>query len=324
MTVVVGVGNRGRGCGGGGVAVAVIVLVIVPVHRGVVVAVLMIVTAASHLAPLSGRAGAAIPLVPRLRYAAPVLVLFALACAPPVEVEETPATLESQSLLATQRFYEDDEGEQIAQLIEFLADARTGDPVGFYFAALTPDDVDMFDHSDDAIWEHTAGCGVLADLRGAVPDYAAVVPEPDQSFPDPSYAVWTRELTGGSGDAFLGGDDLQTWNHIEKAGFGFDVAYDMEKDYRWFGDTLAMISLVPEGHLPVDALDTQLVVGFTLELWTPIDGTMVWYNASWTEIESPLDEDKVDMEWWLDQLIAGTLDYYWGTEEHVTGTPHEE
>jgi len=252
----------------------------------------------------------------------PLLALL-VACSS-TEGTEAPPTLESQTLLALQRFYDDDAAEQVGTLVALLDEEIGEEPVGFYFDALEASDVEMFVYSDEAIWAHTAGCGVLAYVRGEVPDYAAVVAEPDQSFADPSYAVWSREITGGNEADFLDGGDLDTWNHIEKAGFGFDVAYDMDKDFRWFGSTLAMISLVPEGHLPTDALDTQLVVGFTLELWYEHDGRMAWYNGSWTEIESPLDEDNVDIEWWLDQLIDGTLDYYWGTEVYVTGEPHED
>lgn len=239
------------------------------------------------------------------------------------EGSDAPATLESQSLLALQRFYEDDAGAQVSALIALLEAEEGDEPVGFYFDPLAPEDVEMFEHSDEAVWSHTAGCGVLAQVRGAVPDYAAVVPEEDQSFPDPTYAVWTREITGGTAEDFLAGGHLDTWNHIEKSGFGFSVSYDMDKDFRWHGDTLAMISLVPDGKFP-EGLDAALVVGFTIELWYTRDGAMWWYNASWTEIESALDEDSVDVEWWLDQLIDGTLDYYWGTEEHVTGVEHEE
>jgi hypothetical protein len=250
-------------------------------------------------------------------------LLLLLACTE-IESEDAPPTLESQSLKAVQRFYDDDAEEQIATLIELVNLEVTDEPHGFYFGALTPEDVDMYPHSDEAIWEHTTGCGVLAKMRGTVDQYAAIVPEADQSYADPSYTMWSRELTSGSSESFVEGGPLDTWNHIEKDGFGFAVAYDMDKDFRWYGDTLAMISLVPEGHLPVDAFDTQLVVGWTIELWYTKDDTLIWYNGSWTEIESPLDEDNVEIEWWLDQLISGTLDYYWGTEEHATGIPHEE
>jgi hypothetical protein len=249
-----------------------------------------------------------------------MLLLSLFACTE-VAAESAPPTLESQSLKTIQRFYETDAGDQVAILQELVTAELRAEPQGFYFDALEPSDVEMFEHSDEAIWKNTTGCGVLATVAGDIAQYAAVVPEPDQSFPDPSYAFWTRELSAGTAEDFMEGGPLDTWNSIQKAGFGFDVAYDMDKDFRWYGDTLAMVSLVPEGHLPVDALDTQLVVGFTIELWFMHDGGMVWYNGSWTEIESPLDEDNVEVEWWLDQLISGTLDYYWGTQEHATGIP---
>lgn len=250
------------------------------------------------------------------------VMLFALlACQSEAEGEYAPATLESQSLLALQRFYEDDAGEQIETLIELLEPELVNQPGGFFFEALEPADVEMFEHSDEAIWAHTAGCGVLAEMKGDISLYAGSVPEADQSFADPSYAVWSRDIVGGTAEDFQAGGNLDTFNHIEKSGFGFAVSYDMDKDYRWHGDTLSMISLVPNGKFP-EGLDAGLVVGFTIELWYLHEDTVIWYNASWTEIESALDEDNVDTEWWLQQLIDGTLDYYWGTEEHVTGEEH--
>lgn len=248
-----------------------------------------------------------------------VFLVLLVGCDAPTPTETSPPTLESQTLLALQRFYEDDADLQLDTLIDLVADEVGDDAGGFYFQALEPEDVEMFEHSDEAIWAHTTGCAVFSKMRGTVADYAKSVPEPDQSFADPSYALWTREITAGTEADFLAGGDLDTWNQIEKAGFGFSVAYGMTKDYRWHDDTLAMITLVPEGNLPADDLGTELVVGFTIELWTPIDGTMIWYNGSWTEIESPLDEDNVEVEWWLDQLIAGTIDYFEGTETHVMG-----
>jgi len=249
-----------------------------------------------------------------------LMLVLCAACAD-VEAETAPPTIESQSLLALQRFYEDDAGEQIAVLRE-LVDAEVSDtPHGFYFRALSAEDVEMFEHSDAAIWEHTTGCGVLAKMAGELSQYAAVVPEEDQSFPDPGYEAWTREITKGNADDFLAGDPLDTWNEVVKAEIGFAVDYGMHKDYRWHDGGLAQISLVPEGEMPADAFSTELVVGFTIELWYELDGTMIWYNASWTEIESPIDEDNVEIEGWLDLLIDGTLDYYWGTQEHATGIP---
>jgi hypothetical protein len=252
-----------------------------------------------------------------------VLTALFFACAD-VEGETAPASLESQSLLALQRFYEDDAGDQVSLLLDLLDKEDRSVPGGFYFDQLAPEDVEMFEHSDEADWDHTAGCGVLAEVRGELQQYVDSVPEEDQSFPDPTYAEWTRSVSGGDVGDFLAGEgDLQTDNHIEKSYVIYTVEYDMDKDFRWFDDTLAMISLVPDGRFPDDG-GVGLVVGFTLELWYLRNDTVVWYNASWTEIESPLDEDAQDKEAWLDILISGTLDYYWGTEEHVTGEPHTD
>jgi hypothetical protein len=260
-----------------------------------------------------------------VRTLAPALLLVGCSEAP---AEEAPPTLESQSLLALQRFYEDDAGEQMATLVDLLEDEISDDPAGYFFDPLTADDVDMYEHTDDVDWSRTGGAAALARMRGDFSGYTASVLEPDQSFADGTYEVWSREIVGGDPDEFLVGGNLETSNHIEKNGaFGIMIPYDMFKDYRWsthetFGDVLSFISLVPESGFD-DSGENGIVVGFTIELWYVDDGGLVWYNGSWSQLKTAVDDLITDPAAFKQELVDGTLDYFWGTEEHVTGSPHE-
>ncbi len=249
-------------------------------------------------------------------------VLF-LACSEAPQ-QEPPPTFEEQSLLTLQRFYEADAADHVAALrthVEGLVDA---DPQGFAFRALGPEDVEMYEHDEEhVLWERTGGAGVIARMRGEMDDYVRVSLEADQSFVDSTYDIWSREVTAGDPEKFLTADgDVDTWNHIEKTLLDITIPYDMDKDFRWYGDTLAFISLVPEAGFNPEG-DNGIVVGFTIELWYEDEEGLVWYNASWSQLKTILDE-AITFEGAIQLLIDGTLDYYWGTEEHVTGTPHED
>ncbi len=252
-----------------------------------------------------------------------VVLVAALAACSEAPQQEPPPTFEEQSLLALQHFYADDAEEQMLALRAQVEEQVQEDPQGFAFRALTPDDVDMYEHDEDhVVWERTGGAGVIARMRGEMPDYVAASVEPDQSFVDSTYDIWTRAVTDGDADAFLSGDDdIDTQNHIQKTLLGVTIPYDMEKDFRWYGDTLTFISLVPQAGFD-ESGDNGIVVGFTVELWYEDDEGLVWFNASWSQIHSLLEE-TLTLEQAIQLLIDGTLDYYWGTEEHVTGTPHE-
>lgn len=257
-----------------------------------------------------------------MRLAPLALVALVAACSEAPQ-QEPPPTFEEQSLLALQHFYADDAEDQLLALQAQVAGQVGDEPQGFAFRALTADDVDMFEHDEDhVVWEHTGGAGVIARMRGAMPDYVAASVEPDQSFVDSTYDIWSRTVTAGDATAYLtGDDDVDTANHIQKTLLGVTIPYDMEKDFRWYGDTLAFISLVPQAGFD-ESGDNGITVGFTVELWYEDDEGLVWYNASWSHIKSPL-EDVLTMDQAVQLLIDGTLDYYWGTEEHVTGSPHE-
>lgn len=253
----------------------------------------------------------------------PLALVVVLAACSEAPQQEPPPTFEEQSLFALQHFYEPDAGEQILALREQVEGLVSADPQGFAFRALEPEDVEMFEHDEDhVVWERTGGAGVLARMRGDLSGYVEASIEPDQTFVDGTYDVWTREVTKGDEAAYLvGDDDVDTANFVQKSLLGVTIPYDMEKDFRWYGDTLACISLVPEAGFD-ESGDNGIVVGFTVELLYEDEEGVVWYNASWSQIHSLLEE-SITLEQAIQLLIDGTLDYYWGTEEHVTGAPHE-
>ena len=250
-----------------------------------------------------------------------MILLSLIACNHP---ESAPPTLRDLSLVAIQEFDSDGEEEIIQRLVDCLGTFVSDEPYGVGFDHLAPEDVADIPHDEELVeWDRTGGAGVMARMRGAVPDYAATVPDPDQSWAEPStYIAWDRTITDGTAEEFLAGADLGTWNHIEKGGpLGIVVPYDMDKDYRWFGDVLAQRSVVPEPGFD-EGGDNGIIIGFTIEIWYTDDVGMVWYNGSWSQLKTIVD-DIVSEDLLVQELIDGTLDYFWGTEEHVTGTAHE-
>ncbi len=256
------------------------------------------------------------------------LSLVLLACAPPAA--EAPATMDELSVTLLREF-EGEAPEETAQgLADWLLD-HADEQDGFTLADVTAEDVaDMpYDGGEDGDPDLTLQRGIAVTHRvvGTIAEHAAIVPEADQSFADPTYEIWDRSLAEGDEQGFLGGADMRTDNAIEKSGaFGVTIGYDLGKDYRWLTldiggaptDTLMFRSyeLAPGWS---DDHKNGLVYGWTIELWVPDpDGELIWYNASWcllvTAVDGVFDEDFI-----IQSIIDGTLDYMDGTGAHATG-----
>lgn len=252
----------------------------------------------------------------------PALVL--VACAPGIAANDAPADLQSVTLRAIQDFGTDGEAEHIAWLVEWLEKNIDSADDGYYFDHLEADDVSMIEHEeDDVSWDRVVGAGVPARVHFSVDEYAAVVPESDQSFAEPStYSKWERKITSGSEAEFLAGGALGTNNDVEKTEVGITIPYSMSKPYAWFdGGVLAAQSVVPKPGYDKNDLN-GIVVGFTIEIWVPDGDGAIWYNGSWSELKTQLD-DVMTEDGALDLLIDGTRRYYWGTEEYVTGVDYD-
>lgn len=244
-----------------------------------------------------------------------------LACAHPVSTAPVPATLAERTLLALQEFTP----ESCESLVEWLSENGEDGPTGYYFEHLEEADVSMLEHSEPH-WDRVIGAGTSDRMNFSLAEYAAVVPEEDQSFADPSYQVWTRTIVAGTAAGFAEGEGLSTKNYIEKEGFGIVVKYSSEKEYQWLDDgSLCSRTLVPEEGWDEDRKN-GIIVGFTVETWVDVGDMILWYNGQWSELETLLDEEAVGEEFLLDSLIDGTLDYMYGTETHATGQewPHGE
>lgn len=243
-------------------------------------------------------------------------LLLALSACGPV-AETSPPTLEEMTRNGVTDFWTDAAAEHVAGLREWM-DAHKADEIdGYYFEALDPEAVAHLEHSDDIIWEECRGAGVVMELDGTLDAYVRGNIEADQSFADFTYSAWSRCTLEGTPEDFMAGGDLSTDNHVEKTNVGITIPYDMYKDFRWFDDTLAALTWVPEAGYN-EAGDNGIVGGFTLEIWYEDEDGIVWYNGQWSDLKTVLDAVMNDNpEGALDLLINGTRDYMEGTAEHV-------
>lgn len=254
-----------------------------------------------------------------------LLVIFACAD-PPVEAPpaEDGATLDEMTLGAIQDFDEPSAADHVAALHDWLTvnapaweeDGWTG---GYTLGPIDGDDVSNVEHSDGTNFEEVLGAGVPRKMRGTLAGYAEASTESDQSFADPrTYIEWTRTITGGSAEAFVAGEPMQTDNVIEKGGpFGVVIPYEARKDFRWFDGVLAARTWVPEEGWGDDGKN-GIICGFTIELWYEENGEVFWYNGSWTQIATVIGDDFPE-DVLISEFIDGTLDYMIGTEAFVMG-----
>ncbi len=221
--------------------------------------------------------------------------------------------------------FESDDPTPLAQALAdwLVVNADTQD--GFALDPITADAlVDMQPQPEATDVSRLVGIGVTHRVSATLDQHAAVVPEADQSFADPAtYNVWTRELTEGTASGFVSGGGLRTYNEIEKGGpFGVVIPYPMKKDYRWIeleqGPTCMFRSWETESGYSENGKN-GLVAGFTVELWVPDPGGLIWYNASWAELITEID-GLVDDDYVVSEIIAGTVDYMDGTDAHAAGT----
>ncbi|MDP2311652.1 MAG: hypothetical protein Q8P41_02010 [Pseudomonadota bacterium] len=261
-----------------------------------------------------------------------MLLLALFACAdPPVEAppSDEGVTLDEMTLGAIVAFDDPEGADHVAELHDWLlanqaewaAEGFTG---GYTLGVVDEDDLGSVEHSDGTVWAEVLGAGVPLAVRGTLDGYADAATEEDQSFADPAtYIEWTRTITGGSAEAFVGGEPMQTDNVIEKGGpFGVVIPYEANKDFRWFDGVLAARTWVPEEGWGDDGKN-GIICGFTIELWfeaPAVDGgtEVVWYNGSWTQIATVIG-DEFPEDVLISQFIDGTIDYMLGTEAFVMG-----
>jgi hypothetical protein len=248
-----------------------------------------------------------------------LLALLFPACSDPTE--STPPDMQELTWLLLRDFASDDavtDADQLGEWIDGQMDTREDGyvldtPGEAYVADLT--------FSENLELGNMSGALVFERVRGTVDDYAATVPEPDQSFCDDSYVKWDRTIANGSGDAYVAGDELVTDDDIEKnGGFGIILPYPMSRDYRWVDlergrGQLTRSVIYEEGW--ADEND-GIIGGFTIEAWYPDDDGMIWMNATWTQVVSVVDDFATDT-FYSDQIIAGSTEVMEGTELYVAG-----
>lgn len=278
-----------------------------------------------------------------MRLLLPLVALSLVACAPPPPA--APATVDELSATLLREFHSGDGEQATAQsLTEWLLE-HADEQDGFSLADITESDVtDMpYDGGEDGDPDLSMQQGIAVTHRvpGTLSQHAAIVPEPDQSFADPTYQTWDRTLVEGDEAGFLAGGPLVTDNFIEKSSaFNVVIPYSMTKEYQWITldlsavggsattDTLIFRSWVQEpGWQELSDPDATpqngLVYGWTIEMWVPDpNGEIIWYNASWCWLKTVID-DIVDPDYLVEQVIAGTVDYMDGTGAHATGADAE-
>lgn len=248
-------------------------------------------------------------------------MLLLLACAK--DPEQAPPSFTEASSLVLRDF----ESEEVADLAQVVADwlvVHVDEQEGFAMDTLPLEFyADMQPQPDEYEAERLIGIGVTHRVAGNLGQHVVIVPEADQSFADPStYNVWDREITEGTAESFTTGGTLRTDNWIEKGGpFGVVIPYPMLKDYRWVsltqGETLVFRSWSTESGFS-DNGKNGLVAGFTIELWVPDSDGLIWFNASWADIVTEID-DVLDEDLKVSQVIDGTIDYMDGTAAHAVG-----
>lgn len=270
----------------------------------------------------------------------PVFMLLCglVGCAKPPDA--APATVDELSSTLLREFEGDAPEETATELAAWLLD-HVDEQDGFSLADITADDVaDMpYDGGEDGDPDFSmqSGIGVTHRVIGTLDQHAAIVPEADQSFADPSYKKWSRSISEGDADSFVAGEDMRTDNLIEKQNLTVVIPYALGKDYRWITididgtptDTLMFRSyqLAPgwdqNDHSDPPKHVNGLVYGWTIELWVPDpNGDLIWYNASWCQLVTILDGLGVD-DMIVQSVIDGTIDYMDGTANHATGADAE-
>lgn len=249
------------------------------------------------------------------------ILLLLLACAPAAETP--PPDVETVCRDMLREF--DDDG--VVESAEYLADWLDGvvdaDEDGYELGPLEVADVEGLEHSDDLDVTAMMGAVVVRRSRGSLDAYAAVVPEPDQSFADKTYDAWDRTLIEGTADGYLAGGDLGTSDAVVKSTLGVTIPYPLRKDYRWIetsrGTAQVMRTWIVDEGWSQDEKN-GVIGGFTIEAWYPDgDDGILWVNASWSTLVTALDDFVTDEDFWVEQLIGGTRDYMEGTEAHVNG-----
>jgi hypothetical protein len=250
------------------------------------------------------------------------LSLSLFACSQPAE--ETPPDMQELTWMLLRDFATDSAPGEADQLKDWIDGEIDAAEAGYVLDTPGSAYVDELTFSDNLELGQMAGAMVFARVTGTVDDYAAVVPEADQSFADSSYVKWDRSIANGSEDDYLAGGELVADDAIEQnEGFGVVLPYPMLRDYRWVdlasGTGQLTRSVIYEEGWADDDHTNGILGGFTIEAWYPDGDGMIWMNATWTEVISVLGDAATDT-FYSDQIIDGSTAVMVGTEAYVNGT----
>ena len=171
--------------------------------------------------------------------------------------------------------------------------------------------------------EGLIGVSVARVVGGTLDEYVAPVPEVDQAWGDPDhYVSWERSIVEGDADAFTGGGGLlRTDNRSIRIQSLWEFPYNIRKDYRWVdadGDgadesVAFRFWLYEEGES--DDGVVRAIGGFQAEIWTEVDGGVLWFCANWAQVESPISDEEFLRNEAADSIIS----FMEATEAYSTG-----
>jgi hypothetical protein len=239
-----------------------------------------------------------------------------LACKEPAK-EADPEV--SDPAFAVLRDFESDITEPVSKLLEQAA-SDTSLEEGVALDGPDLSQLTDIEFSENADQNALVGAAVATVVGGTLDQYAAVVPEEDQTFCDPAgFDSWDRTILSGDTDAFLAkGDVLRTENAIVKNAVIYKVPYPNKEDYRWVeieGEEVLVSRgwLYKEGESDDGAV--QAISAFQVEIQANTEEGVRWYVESWTQVVSvATGEDFI-----RSQLITDLKKCFTGTESHATG-----
>ncbi len=247
-----------------------------------------------------------------------MLVWMLLACKE--EPVKAPATME-QLVVSLLVDFATEGGDAAAAELGDWALAHVDDGVESYMLSpLTEDDIDELDHPEDLSLPAMLAGAAQARLAGGMSGYVDTVAIPDQTFVDPSgYSKWDRRILSGTEADFLAGGELATVSDVVKQTLWIEIPYVMYEDFRWVGGSSGEI-LVSRSWIPEAGWDESgengVLGGFTLDLWVPDGGSMIWFTATWTMVQAVVGDD----EFLYDQTIASMYTMFETLESYVGGS----
>lgn len=250
-----------------------------------------------------------------------IALALLLACHHPVEA---PAEMDAlSSFLYTS--WDDEDPEAMQQgVANLLAFAETVDVSGdlngrsFVVNPFGREEIDAYvDHDNDPL--ETVGVGVLYLSPYPALTHMQHVRMADQTPVEPSSpSHYERVFTEGDPDCFVDGscEILRSMNDVLRETMLYELAYDMDKMWRWV-ETDSGVDALCARSMNVDEAQSgdniRLLQGYSMDLLLPKDGGSLRYQVTWQQSEIPGLDDE-DMQ---GAIASGVNDVFVLQDEYV-------